>query len=128
MVDFDKVINISKEEFKKRLEQRGSFKDYDFNDWKSDIDATIGKVSSEKVITTDKYLSDLLPTQVKPVVKDQLNTTPKSEIFLYLSEQLADKFGYVNPGSEPVPSVMDILAKKQIVTQEDIDKRENECK
>ena len=67
-------------------------------------------------------------SQSQSVVKDQLNTTPKSEIFLYLSEQLADKFGYVNPGSEPVPSVMDILAKKQIVTQEDIDKRENECK
>lgn len=65
MADFDKVINISKAEFKKRLEQRGTFKDYDFEDWKSDIDATIGKVSPEKVITTDKYLSDLLPTQVQ---------------------------------------------------------------
>lgn len=65
MADFDKVINVPTEEFERRLKQRDSFKDYDFKDWKSDIDATIAKVSPEKVITTNKYLSDLLPTQVQ---------------------------------------------------------------
>ncbi len=59
MSDFDKVINIPEEEFKKRFDARGA--KYGFKDWKSDIDATISKVPVNKVINTTGYLSDLLP-------------------------------------------------------------------
>ena len=59
MADFDKVITIPKDEFKKRFDARGAT--YGFEDWKSDIDATIAKVDPSKVITTTGYLSDLLP-------------------------------------------------------------------
>jgi hypothetical protein len=58
MSDFDKVINIPKEEFKRRFDERGAT--YGFEDWKSDIDATIAKVDPSKIITTKGYLSDLM--------------------------------------------------------------------
>jgi hypothetical protein len=60
MSDFDKVINIPKDEFKKRFDARGAT--YGFEDWKSDIDATIAKVPNNKVINTSGYLSDLFVT------------------------------------------------------------------
>lgn len=56
------------------------------------------------------------------------NPIPKQEFFVYLSEQLAQKFGYVNPGSEPVPTIKDILAKRQGISQDDIDNALNKCK
>ena len=58
MSDFDKVITIPKDEFKKRFDARGAT--YGFEDWKSDIDATVAKVDKSKVISTRGYLSDLL--------------------------------------------------------------------
>lgn len=58
MSDFDKVITIPKDEFKKRFDARGAT--YGFEDWKSDIDATVAKVDKSKVISTTGYLSDLL--------------------------------------------------------------------
>ena len=58
MSEFDKVITIPKDEFKKRFDARGAT--YGFEDWKSDIDTTISKVDKSKVISTTGYLSDLL--------------------------------------------------------------------
>lgn len=58
MSEFDKVITIPKDEFKKRFDARGAT--YGFEDWKSDIDTTIAKVDKSKVISTTGYLSDLL--------------------------------------------------------------------
>jgi len=58
MSDFDKVITIPKDEFKKRFDARGAT--YGFEDWKSDIDDTVAKVDKSKVISTRGYLSDLL--------------------------------------------------------------------
>jgi len=58
MSEFDKVITIPKDEFKKRFDARGAT--YGFEDWKSDIDATVAKVDKSKVISTTGYLSDLL--------------------------------------------------------------------
>lgn len=57
MSDFDKVITIPKTEFKRRFDERGAT--YGFEDWKSDIDATIAKVPTNKIITTTGYLADL---------------------------------------------------------------------
>ena len=54
---FDKVINLSDEEFEKRIKGRGAR--YDTKEWKSQINAAISKFPSNKVINTDKYLSDL---------------------------------------------------------------------
>ena len=61
MNEFDKVITMPKDEFKNRFDARGST--YGFEDWKSDIDATIAKVPANKVINTTGYLSDLLGTK-----------------------------------------------------------------
>ena len=58
---FDKVINIPDEEFYKRIKERGE--KYDTKQWKAQINEAISKVSSNKVIITDKYLSDLLPKE-----------------------------------------------------------------
>lgn len=58
MSEFDKVITIPKDEFKKRFDARGAT--YGFEDWKSDIDNTVAKVDKSKVISTTGYLSDLL--------------------------------------------------------------------
>ena len=57
MSEFDKVITMPKDEFKKRFDARGTT--YGFEDWKSDIDATVAKVDKSKVINTTDYLSDL---------------------------------------------------------------------
>ena len=55
---FDKVINLSDAEFQKRIQARGA--KYDTKKWKSEINEVISKISSNKIINTDKYLSDLL--------------------------------------------------------------------
>jgi len=83
MADFDKVINISKTEFEKRLKSpdRNSFKDYDFEDWKSDIDATVAKVPSNKVITTTGYLADLFITPQQKQQAQQLYSQYLNSIF-----------------------------------------------
>jgi hypothetical protein len=62
MSEFDKVITIPKDEFKKRFDVRGAT--YGFEDWKSDIDATIAKVDKSKVINTTDYLSDLFQDKI----------------------------------------------------------------
>jgi hypothetical protein len=58
---FDKIINIPKDEFVKRIEKRGA--KYDITEWKNSIDEVVAKADKSKVINTNKYLSDLLPTQ-----------------------------------------------------------------
>ena len=64
--DFDKVITLTKEEFKRRLIQRGMNKaqlEKDFDEWKSNIDEAVSKIDPSKVLVTDKYLSDLSNTK-----------------------------------------------------------------
>jgi hypothetical protein len=57
---FDKVINLTNEEFQKRISERGA--KYDTVTWKKQIEDVVYKIPSNKVIVTDRYLSDLLPT------------------------------------------------------------------
>ena len=71
MSDFDRVITMPKDEFKKRFDARGAT--YGFEDWKSDIDATVAKVPSNKVISTTGYLSDLFESSRK------INLTPQQK-------------------------------------------------
>jgi hypothetical protein len=87
---FDKVINLTDKEFKKRIEQRGA--KYDIQEWKSKINDVISKVPISKVITTEKYLSDLLSATQKaqPIYSDdfmndldQLELTTEVIKYLY---------------------------------------------
>lgn len=57
---FDKVINLTDKEFEKRIQERGA--KYDIKEWKSQINEAISKLPINKVINTDKYLSDLFIT------------------------------------------------------------------
>lgn len=91
MSEFDKVINMSKTEFKKRFDERGAT--YGFEDWKSDIDETISSVPANKVINSDDYLSDLFsdtlpkrPTLYKSI--NEIDTDIRTEIEKELSEKL----------------------------------------
>lgn len=67
--DFDKVITISKDEFTKRAKQRNDYKQGETEEWKSSLDEAINKIDKSKVITTTKYLTDLL-TQEQPIVEE----------------------------------------------------------
>ena len=69
--DFDKVITMSKETFIDRAKQRNDFNPgpEGTEGWKNSLDKEISKVPVSKVITTDKYMSDLLPNQPSTSVK-----------------------------------------------------------
>jgi hypothetical protein len=100
MSDFDKVINIPKDEFKKRFDARGAT--YGFEDWKSDIDNAISKVPANKVINTTGYLSDLIPKQITEDVqfkkKDVYDETSEEEQAYYVEQVNSYK---ERTGSEP---------------------------
>ena len=61
--DFDKIINIPTKTFIERAVKRGDNKET-LQNWKTKIDKTLEGVDQNKIINTDKYLSDLLPTQL----------------------------------------------------------------
>ena len=90
MGDFDKVINISKKEFEKRLKSpdRNSFNNYHFDDWKSEIDTVIAKVDNSKVINTTGYLSDLLERNFATM--DELLTAKEAELKEKVGDALAE--------------------------------------
>ena len=90
MSEFDKVITIPKDEFKKRFDARGAT--YGFEDWKSDIDTTVAKVDKSKVISTTGYLSDLLEGNPKTrrileVQSDLFQKGRDKEVLIKGSEQ-----------------------------------------
>jgi hypothetical protein len=69
---FDKVINLTNKEFQKRISERGA--KYDTVEWKKQIEDVISNIPSDKVILTDKYLSDLLPSE--PEAPEMKRDTP----------------------------------------------------
>jgi predicted NAD-dependent protein-ADP-ribosyltransferase YbiA (DUF1768 family) len=71
--DIDKIITMSTPTFIERSKQRDDYKKGDTEDWKNKIDIEISKMPSQKVITTDKYLSDLLPK----AQTTEINLTPE---------------------------------------------------
>lgn len=82
---FDKVINILDEEFYKRIKERqskGGAK-YDIKAWKSQINDVISKIPANKVISTDKYLSDLFIT---PQQKQQATFMFSEFLDVYLQD------------------------------------------
>lgn len=79
--DFDKVITISEETFVNRSKQRNDYKQGDTEDWKNSLDIEIAKIDKSKVVTTDKYLSDLFDNTKQEQVKK----------FVELQERLNNK-------------------------------------
>lgn len=90
---FDKVINLTDKEFERRIQERGA--KYDTKEWKSQINEAISKLPANKVINTDKYLSDLFlgskqdmegfkefVSKEKP---EQIVTTPEDEFKNHLT-------------------------------------------
>lgn len=61
--EFDKVIDLSTQEFFRRIGMRNTT--YDVAAWKDQIDRLIAKINPEKVIKTSGYLADLLPASSK---------------------------------------------------------------
>jgi hypothetical protein len=64
---FDKVINLTYKEFERRIQERGA--KYDIKEWKSQINEAISKLPANKVINTNKYLSDLFTNTQQEQVK-----------------------------------------------------------
>ena len=96
---FDKVINLTDKEFEKRIQERGA--KYDTKEWKSQINGAISKIPTDKVINTDKYLSDLFITsqqkqQSLQAYSDYLDTIfPNSkvrDILWHITESVFDKY------------------------------------
>jgi hypothetical protein len=101
MSEFDKVITIPKDEFKKRFDARGAT--YGFEDWKSDIDTTVAKVDKSKVISTTGYLSDLF--------QDKINAKYDAE--LKALENKVEKPNY------EITSFEDLLRQQEADTNEE---------
>ena len=69
--DLDLITNISNEEFIERSHQRGEHDEADKMEWKNSINAAMQNISSDKVIETSGYISDLMDgTNVSKVVDE----------------------------------------------------------
>ena len=76
-----------------------------------------------------RIVNKLKPT-TQPTVEAKVqvqNNEYRKEIFRYLSELLYTNFGFVNPGSQEIPSIMDIIAREQGVTDQDREDLKNRC-
>lgn len=58
--DFDKIINLSDEIFMERAVKRSNGDEVNSKLWKEGINKTLENVDKSKIITTDKYLDELL--------------------------------------------------------------------
>jgi hypothetical protein len=69
--DFDKVITMSKETFISRAKQRNDYTPgiEGTEGWKQSLDTAISNVDKSKVVSTDKYLSDLFSNTQQEQVK-----------------------------------------------------------
>lgn len=68
--DFDKFLTMTPEKFLERSHQRGEKDDVKTLLWKQDLDTELAKVDPEKIITTDKYLSDLVYSRTSKNLND----------------------------------------------------------
>lgn len=105
---FDKVINLTDKEFEKRIKERGA--KYDIKEWKSQINEVISKIPTNKVITTDKYLSDLFiedNQNIKEGVEELFNANPK------LANQVYDVLGFMTETLKRVEKANEDVKKIQ---------------
>jgi threonyl-tRNA synthetase len=91
---FDKVINLTNKEFERRIKERGA--KYDIKEWKSQINEVISKVPANKVITTDKYLSDLF-------IEDNQSIEEETNINYQLASDV------INPAIEELDNYLHML-------------------
>lgn len=77
--DFDKVITMSRETFIERSKQRNDYiPGIDGTEgWKDSLDAAISNIDKSKIITTDKYLSEL----IKDLQGDMNDKSKDKEIY-----------------------------------------------
>ena len=69
--DLDVITNISDEEFIERSHQRGEHDEADKQEWKDSINKALSNISSDKIINTTGYISDLLDgTNVSKVIDE----------------------------------------------------------
>ena len=87
---FDKVINLTNEEFERRIKERGT--KYDIKNWKSQINEVISKIPQNKVINTDKYLSDLINITQKP---KEIDLTPKQKYTVQYNTSKIEEGSYL---------------------------------
>lgn len=62
--DFDRVVTMPAETFADRSRARGDF-DSNTLGWKANIDTALSGIPGNKLMSTDKYLSDILPVDRK---------------------------------------------------------------
>jgi len=119
--DFDKVINIPTSTFINRAIQRGDSVE-NLQNWKNNIDKVLTTIDSNKIITTDKYLSDLFITQeqgIKEGVEDLFESNPKLSS-IGTQEQYSQYLDTIFPNSK----VKDIVYHGSSIKKlEEIDKR-----
>jgi len=104
--DFDKVLTMSKDLFFERSKQRKDFHPTNTKLWKDDLDSLIKeKVDPNKLIITDKYLSDLISKNIEKqgittIIKTKKLPTPpikKSAKKTTISDStIEDKFNLRN--------------------------------
>jgi 8-oxo-dGTP diphosphatase len=101
--DFDKVITTSKEAFVKRATERGDDAK-SLESWKSSIDKTIAGIDQSKVVSTDKYFSELASG------KKEIKTTPEQEVETLTGEALIEAYAQDIVGSGyPLSAIEGIL-------------------
>ena len=125
MSEFDKVINLSKAEFKKRFDKRGST--YGFEDWKSDIDETINKITKGKIINTEDYLSNLFESTINAKYDAELAALEKPVEEEEVIEQVPLSSAIAAFGEPIKTNPEDIIAdvEEQIKQQEEKQDKEN---
>jgi hypothetical protein len=88
--DFDKVITMSKETFINRAKQRDDFTPGldGTESWKNNLDIEINKINKSKIISTNKYLSELFQLDDRASwIKEQLKSGAlKSKPIVYYKE------------------------------------------
>jgi hypothetical protein len=77
--DFDRVINMSDETFIQRNIDRNAGSLQESTDWKKGINEKLKKIPSDKIITTDKYIGELLPKQLTDQQKQNIQELKQLE-------------------------------------------------
>jgi len=109
---FDKVINLTDAEFERRIQERGA--KYDTKNWKDQINKVISKVDPNKIITTNKYLSDFMTKEEKG--ETQTSTSVKEGVSeLFESNPELAKLGTIEQYSQYLDTIFPDSQVKDIV-------------
>lgn len=97
--DFDKIINIPSDVFVRRAAQRGD-DITSLQNWKNKIDQTLKNVNPQKIVTTDKFLSELFTTNElsDEFVDDLYNLNLTPDVIKYLYNVSSTNFSMTDYG------------------------------